>query len=96
MRRAARTDANQGLIVQAAEQAFCSVLQLHQVGGGCPDLILGRKGRYGPENLLVEVKTDDGTLTPDQIRFHREWRGQKAIVRSVDELLKLLHRTKGG
>ena len=90
MRRASRVDANHGDIVKAAEQAFCSVLQLHQVGGGCPDLILGRKWRYGPQNLLVEVKTEDGELTPDQIRFHREWRGQKAIIRSVDDLLALL------
>jgi VRR-NUC domain-containing protein len=90
VRRASRTDANHSEIVKAAEQAFCSVLQLHQVGGGCPDLILGLKSRHGPINLLVEVKTEDGSLTPDQIRFHREWRGQRAVIRSINELRALL------
>ena len=90
MRRASRLDNNHGEIVRAAEQAFCTVLDLSRVGAGCPDILLGRKGKRGPENILVEIKTADGKLTPEQIRFHREWRGQKAIVRSVDELLALL------
>lgn len=85
-----RSDDNQDEIVTAAEQAFCSVMKLSQVGNGCPDLLLGRKGKRGPENILVEVKRDNGELTPEQVRFHRDWRGQKAIVRSVDDLLALL------
>ena len=85
-----RSDDNQQTIIDAAEQAFCSVLKLSQVGGGCPDLLLGRKWKHGPQNILVEVKAEDGELTPDQVRFHREWRGQKAIIRSVDDLLALL------
>ena len=40
---------------------------------------------------ILRIHFDQGgKLTPEQIRFHREWRGQKAIVRTVDDLLTLL------
>jgi hypothetical protein len=40
--------------------------------------------------FLMEVKTNDGRLTPEQVKFHQAWRGQKAIVRSVDEPLMIV------
>jgi hypothetical protein len=39
--------------------------------------------------FLMEVKTDDGRLMPEQVKFHQSWRGQTAIVRSVDEALMI-------
>ena len=90
MRRSARVDANQSEIIRAAEQLGCTVQPLYQVGGGCPDLLLGHASKRGRVNLLIEIKTDAGKLTPEQIRFHREWRGQVAVIRSVPELLALL------
>lgn len=46
-----------------------------------------------PLAILLEVK--DGTkppserqLTPDQVRWHREWRGPVAVVTTVDEALR--------
>ena len=73
----------------------CSILLLHQVGGGCPDLLIGRAGKRGRVNLLVEVKDgsrppSERVLTPEQIRFRREWRGQVAVVSTMDELIALL------
>jgi hypothetical protein len=49
--------------------------------------------RFERVAFLVEVK--DGAkppsarqLTPDQERWHREWRGPVAVVTSVDEALR--------
>jgi len=89
MRRAAAVDANQKAIVAALRTVGCSVLPLHAVGKGCPDLLVG----WGGFNLLMEVK--DGkkppsarALTQDQVDFHRDWRGHVAVVTSVKEALE--------
>ena len=42
MRRAGKIDANQPEIVAALRDAGCSVLSLAQLGGGVPDLLIGR------------------------------------------------------
>ena len=52
MRRAAAVDANQSEIVAALRKAGVTVTPLHQVGGGCPDLLCGFRG----VNTLLEVK----------------------------------------
>lgn len=88
MRRAARTDANQGEIVAALRAIGCSVSDTSGVGGGFPDLAVGFRKR----TLLLEVK--DGSkppsarkLTPDQLLWHISWRGQVAVVTSIEEAI---------
>jgi len=88
MRRAARVDANQSEIVAALRAVGVSVQPLHTVGKGCPDLLCGVRGT----NLLLEIK--DGNkppsarkLTSDEAAWHESWRGQVAIVESVDEAI---------
>jgi hypothetical protein len=85
-RRAARVDDNQGDIVAALRKMGCSVLQLHTVGAGCPDLLVG----YDTINLLLEVK--DGSKVPSaqsltlaQERFFDEWLGQAEVVNSPEQ-----------
>lgn len=89
-RYAAKVDANQGEIVRAVRSVFGpdAVLDLSAVGGGCPDILIGVRG----VNIFCELKTDRGKLTPDQVYFHREWSGQIAVVRTVDEALKEIGR----
>lgn len=89
-RRAAKTDANQHPIVKALKDIFgpSCVFDLSTVGKGCPDLMVGVRGK----TLLMEIKTDDGTLTPSQIWFHRNWDGQVAVVRSLADALKVIER----
>ena len=64
---------------------------LHTVGKGCPDLLCGVRGT----NLLVEIKDGQKVpsarkLTPDEAAWHQSWRGQVAIVESVDDALLLV------
>ena len=85
MRRAAKTDSNQRPIVQALRDIFgpdC-VFDLSAVGQGCPDLMVGVRG----VNLLMEIKTDKGKLTTDQVIFHKSWPGSVVVVRTLQEAL---------
>lgn len=88
MRRAAKVDANHGEIVEALRKIGASVQSLHAVGQGCPDILVGWRGML----TLLEIK--DGAkppsarkLTPDQERWHAEWRGQVAVVENVEQAL---------
>ncbi len=93
MRQAARTDANQTEIVAALRAIGASVEPLHRVGGGCPDLLVG----FRQTTLLLEVKDgakppSERKLTPNQVKWHSTWQGQKAVVTSVDEAVKVVSR----
>ncbi len=88
MRRASKTDANQNEIVEALRAVGCSVQTLAFAGKGIPDLLVGYQG----DNLLMEIK--DGSLvpsarrlTPDQIEWHRNWRGRVVVVTTIAEAL---------
>ena len=81
-----RVDANQARIVRALRQAGASVLHLHTIGGGAPDILVGYRG----DNFLLEIKSGDGKLNDRQALWHTLWRGQVAVVRSVDEAFKVI------
>jgi len=85
-RQIARVDANQEKIVAALRGIGCSVLHLHTVGHGCPDILVGKFGR----NILIEIKAEDGELTEDERKFFERWYGQVTIVRTVEDALRLL------
>lgn len=59
-------------------------------GVWCPkgplDGLVGFRG----VNFLLEVKTSKGQLRASQERFLAAWRGQAAVVRSLDEALKVI------
>ena len=87
-RRAARVDDNQQEVVEALLKAGASVLYLHGVGMGAPDICIGFRGK----NWLLELKDGDKRpsarkLTPMQERWHQQWRGHVAVVKDVDEAL---------
>ena len=90
--RRARVDRNQKEIVAALRKGGATVHCLHAVGGGCPDLVVGWKG----VNYLMEVKDGEKPmsqrkLTPDQVKWHDQWKGQKCVVKSVDEALYIVY-----
>ena len=86
--RRAKVDRNHAAIVRALRDIGCSVQSLATVGDGCPDLLVG----YHGVNHLLEVK--DGSkppsarqLTPDEGRWHTEWRGDVVVVSDVDSAI---------
>lgn len=85
MRRAARVDANHKEIADGLRARGLSVLSLHRLGQGAPDLLVGN----GYTNVLLEVKTAKGKLEDDQKEFFEKWRGPKAVVRSLDEAIEV-------
>lgn len=88
-----RTDANHATIVKALREVGAFVLDLHEVGGGCPDIAVLWGGRV----LLVEIKTATGKLKPGQIEFRQLW-GEAVVkvVRTVDEALDAIGAIEGG
>lgn len=95
-----RTDANQAEIVRALEAAGASV----RIWGddGAPDLVVG----YRKSTFLIEVKRPAGTrggtsahgqhLNTRQATWHRDWRGQLAVVRTAAEALVFIGAMKQG
>lgn len=94
MRRAAKIDANQPEIVKALRKAGATVQILAQVGQGCPDLMVGFRG----QNFLIEVKDlnapkSDRELNPNQVEWHRDWRGQVCKVETAEAALAVIGHT---
>jgi hypothetical protein len=87
MSYAKRVDENQNLIKHTFIALGASVLNLSRVGQGCPDLLIGYKGK----SVLVEVKSAKGTFTEPQIKFMQNWRGGTVSrIDSVDAAIRLI------
>ena len=91
LRRGARRDAGEAIIIEGLEAAGYSV-KPWGTDGAC-DLVVGKWGI----NWLLEVKTPRGTkgavkhqmeLNELQAKWHADWKGQKAVVRSLEEALR--------
>lgn len=90
MRRAAKVDRNHSEIVTKLRQTFgpdC-VLDLSRVGQGCPDILVGVRGK----NILLEIKSDGGSLTNDQRFWHINWWGQAHVVYNFEEALQIIEK----
>jgi len=82
---AKRVDANQPEIVAALRQCGATVQHLHELGQGCPDIVVGYRGL----NYLLEIKSSEkATMTRVEEWWHEEWKGQVARVDTVDEALE--------
>jgi hypothetical protein len=86
MRRNAKIDRCQPEIVKALRDAGATVAITSQVGKGFPDIVVG----YNEVNYLMELKVEDGKLTPDQRVFHSQWNGKVHIVRTSQEAIRLI------
>lgn len=58
------------------------------------DAVVGFRGT----NFLIEIKDPSRPrsrrkLTPAQIELHAQWQGQIDVVETLDDLLKVLHRS---
>jgi len=93
-------DANHGTIVRAFEQGGATVVSLHTLGRGVPDLLIGFAGC----DQLVEVKlplrpsSEAGgvqhprtRLNSRQVGWHNHWRGERPrVIRTPEEAEALL------
>lgn len=90
-RFAAKVDRNQSEIVHALRKSGATVTPLHTVGAGCPDLLVGYRGK----NFLIEVKDwkaskADRELNDTQKEWHAGWKGQVAKVEDADAALAVI------
>jgi len=83
-----RVDENQRAITHTFIALGASVLNLSTVGRGCPDLLVGYRGK----SVLVEVKRNEkASFTEPQIKFMQEWRGGPVSrIDSVDAAIRLI------
>lgn len=98
MRRRTRADANQVSIDITLRALGASVLPLGDVGKGCPDRLVGFRGK----NYLIETKNrerektqsiaqrENLMRTPDQTRFHAEWHGQVAVAYTPEDAMQII------
>ncbi len=89
MRHRGRTDANQTEIVEVLRKWGASVQVLSSIGNGCPDILVGHRGK----NYLLEVKDEakapsEKRLTCVEASWHACWAGQVVVVESAQEALK--------
>jgi len=84
-----RSDTNQAAIVAELRALGYRVADTHALGQGAPDILVGATCNSQPALLWVEIKTQRGKLTPDECRFHEEWKGLPVIVaRSAEDVLR--------
>lgn len=84
MRTKARSDTSQAQILQDLKTLGISYTDLHQVGKGCPDLIVGIEGF----NFFFEIKNSvNGRLTPSEVEWTDAWKGQVHLTWSTGDIL---------
>lgn len=86
-----RVDGNQNSIAVALRKLGASVEIISSLGRGCPDLLVG----YRNKNFLMEIKNpglppSQRALTSDEKCWHFRWRGQKAVVETIDQAIALI------
>jgi hypothetical protein len=81
-------DKNQKKIVENLRQMGMTVIDLHEVGHGCPDIVVGYRG----VNFLFEIKGRNGRLTENQVSLFAAWRGQVAIIRSTSDAVSIIEK----
>jgi hypothetical protein len=88
MYRPRRVDENQKSIIHTFIALGASVIDLSTVGRGCPDLLIGYRGK----SVLVEIKSSEkATYTEPQIKFMQTWKGGAVSrIDSVDAAIRLI------
>lgn len=76
MRRDAKVDRNQGVVVAALRALNFKVQHTHTIGQGAPDfIVMGYDEDLRLSHLLwVELKCGRAGLTPDEQEWHDGWR----------------------
>ncbi len=91
MQARAKVDGNQSQIVMQLRGLGLSVRSTAMVGQGFPDIIVGYRGR----NFIFEIKDpaqppSKRRLTPLEVIFAEEWKGQVDMIEIVDDALTFM------
>ena len=89
-RYAARVDQNHSEMKDHFERLGCKVADAARLGGGFPDFVVS----LHKQTVLVEIKSKDGKLSPEQERFHREWKGEIYEARTLDDVIAIVAAMK--
>ena len=89
MAYAKKVDANHSIIVKTLRDLGCSVFDTSRVGGGFPDIVVGRNNK----TILVEIKASEkAKYTTAQELFMMNWKGSAvARIDSVDAAVRLVN-----
>ena len=92
-KRYARRDSNHGAVRDALRAEGWTVLDLADLGGGAPDLLVGA----GDVLVLIEVKDGEKPpskrrLTPDEAAWHSAWNGRVFIAETAREAVAIVRR----
>lgn len=86
-----KVDANHSEIVKGLRAIGATVRSTAMVGNGFPDIAVGFRGR----TVLMEIKDGSKTasrrkLTEFEEAFHAAWKGDAAVVGSLEDALKAI------
>ena len=81
-----RVDKNHQEIVAVLQAVGATVQDLSQVGAGCPDIVVGYRGK----NYFFEIKSEKGKLKERQKTWHSLWRGQVHTIYNEYEAFEIL------
>jgi hypothetical protein len=81
-----RVDANQSSIVAGLREFGASVVSTHMVGHGYPDINVGFRG----VNYCFEIKDKGGKLTPAEVKWRDNWKGNYYVIHSIEEAIQIL------
>lgn len=87
MKQPRKVDVNQPAIVAGLRQAGAKVQDLHEVGKGCGDILVGWQGVLHVIEIKAPGKRAD--LTPEEVRWHGVWQGYPVHV--CETLHECLH-----
>lgn len=72
--------------MDALRKVGASVVSLHTVGRGCPDILVGYRGK----NYLMEIKVKGKTLRDNQQKWADDWKGAVLLVRTPTEAIEAI------
>lgn len=87
-----RKDKNTDDIVEAIESCGFGWIDTHNAGNGFPDGVAVKKIKLMWCCVPIEIKGIYGTLTPDQERFDKKYRGLNHVCRTKEDVKHLLRK----
>ena len=83
---ACRKDTTHNPIAEVFERNGYSVLDMSRLGGGAPDMAVGKDGM----TYFIEAKSRRGAVREGQQTFFETWKGRVYICRSEIEALAII------